>query len=155
MTKRKIFELTNTGKEKLEQEREERNTSKRKQLAEVVEDMRNRGDLSENDGYMLALQDYQSNEARIAEINDILENHIIIEAKDDGKVGVGEKVTVKTATNQTITYEIVGQTEASPLERKITADSPIGKALVGKKVGAKVTISLPAGDQVYEVISIG
>lgn len=145
--------LTPKGKIQLETKLKELEEVKRPKIKLDIEEMRNRGDLSENDGYTLALQDYESNEARIAEIEMTLQNSIIEEPKDDGKVGLGETVTVKTPTGE-IAYDIVGANEADPMNKKITPESPIGSALMGKKVGDTVKVTLPAGEMEYKIVAL-
>lgn len=150
---KKIHILTPEGKILLEEELKELTDVKKAVLMANVEEMRARGDLSENDGYALALEDYESNEARISEIQQILENSKVQKKKSDGKVGLGETVTVMLDGSK-IEYQIVGANEADPLNNKITPESPIGKAIVGKKEGDKVKVNLPKGEVDCEIVKV-
>jgi transcription elongation factor GreA len=154
MDKNTDITLSPKGLEKLKNELAERTGEMRKKLADDIEENRNAGDVSENEGFEISLDNYASNEARIAEIEHIIATAIVVESKDDGKVGIGETVVVKNSQGVTITYEIVGDNEADPLNNKITDDSPIGSALVGHKKGDKVSVNLPAGKIEYEILEV-
>lgn len=152
--KEEKIDLTPKGLKKLKKELEERQGEIKKKLATDIEENRNAGDVSENEGFEQALDNYASNEARIAEIEHIIANSIVVEPKDDGKASIGETVVVKNDKGEEVTYEIVGDTEADPLNNKITDDSPIGSALVGHKAGDKVKVTLPAGVVEFEILEI-
>ena len=92
-------------------------------------------------------------ETRIAEIEDILMNAEIIKARKSSKVNVGSTVELKNG--KTVTYKIVGPVEADPINGKISNESPLGEALMGKEVGDKATIKTPKGDTTYTIVSIG
>lgn len=154
MKKAEKVTLTAKGLQKLKDELEERQGEFKDKLSSDIEENRNAGDVSENEGFEQALDNFASNEARIAEIEHTINNSIVVESKDDGKVGIGETVTIKNHNGQEITYEIVGDNEADPLANKITDDSPIGSALVGHKKGDKVNVNLPAGIVEFEIVSI-
>lgn len=147
------FKMTQSGLDALKAELAER-LLKREQLREVIEDMRDKGDLSENEGYVLSLEDDLSNEKSIAEIQQMIDNAVIVkETSNTSKVGIGSKVEVESNGVKTL-YIIVGDNESDPLANKISASSPIGSALMNKKVGDSVEVQLPKGVTKYTILSI-
>jgi transcription elongation factor GreA len=145
----KTYHLTVEGKKELEAELEELKPQ-RAIIAEKIANARDYGDLSENAEYDAAREEQGLLESRIAEVEEILKNADIIEAgKSDGTVKVGS--TVDLHNGRDVTYQIVGPVEADPLEGKVSNESPIGSALLGKKAGDKVTIKTPKGDMDYTV----
>lgn len=150
---KKLFQITSEGKQELEAELEELK-SRRGAIADKIAEARDYGDLSENAEYDAAREEQGLVESRIAEIEDVLLNAEIITASRGSKVSLGTKVELKTGS-KTVVYHIVGPVEADPLEGKISNESPIGVALMGKKVGEKVTITTPKGDIHYEIVKIG
>lgn len=140
---KKTVNLTKQGKEDLEKELEEL-ISRRPQIAERLQTARAFGDLSENQEYSDARAEQKTVENRIAEIEEILKNAKIIRNVSHDKVTMGATVTV-TLSGKKFTYSIVGPVEANPLEGKISDQSPIGKALMGKKVGD--SYELPNGNK--------
>jgi len=150
---KKLYQITDEGKKELEAELEELK-SRRGDIADKIAEARDFGDLSENAEYDSAREEQGLVESRIAEIEDILLNAELIKASKGSKVGLGSKVELKTG-KKTVTYTVVGPVEADPLEGKISNESPIGVALMGKKVGDKVTITTPKGDINYEIVKIG
>jgi transcription elongation factor GreA len=149
---KKTYQITDEGKRELEAELEELK-GRRGAIAEKIAEARGYGDLSENAEYDAAREEQGLVESRIAEIEDILLNAEIIKSGSGSKVGLGSKVELKMGRN-VVAYTIVGPVEADPLEGKISNESPIGVALMGKKVGDTVTISTPKGEIAYEIISI-
>lgn len=149
---KKTYQITEEGKRELESELEELK-GRRGAIAEKIADARGYGDLSENAEYDAAREEQGLVESRIAEIEGILLNAEIIKASKSSKVVLGSKVELKTG-KKTVVYSVVGPVEADPLEGKISNESPIGVALMGKKVGDSVTISTPKGEIVYEIVSI-
>ena len=111
------------------------------------------GDLSENAEYDAAREEQGLLETRVIEIEDILQHASIIKAADATVVGLGSAVELKNS-DRTVTYTVVGPVEADPMEGKISDESPIGQALMGKKVGDEVTISTPKGEIVYTISSL-
>jgi len=112
------------------------------------------GDLSENSGYTSARQELSFVDGRIREIETIIETAEIVE--EDGqtdKVSMSNKVTLKS-NGKTEIYQIVGEYEADPINKKISPSSPLGKALMGKKVGDTVYVEAPAGKISYQIIKI-
>lgn len=141
--------LTPEGKEKLEAELQELTTKGRKELAGRLKNAISMGDLSENADYHKAKEDQGFLEGRIQEIQTILKNSEIIEAKTSyDKVTVGAHVTIKEADYPPETYHLVGRKESDPQDGKISHESPIGKALVGHKVGDLVDVQLPNGSTI-------
>jgi len=146
------IQLTKEGKAQLEKELEEL-ISRRGEVAQALANARSYGDLSENAEYDAAKRSQLDLEKRVQEITRILNNAEIISTRSRSSVAVGNKVEL-IADRKTVVYQLVGSVEANPAERKISDQSPIGKALLGKKVGEEVIISLPAGDKKYKVKSI-
>jgi transcription elongation factor GreA len=149
--------LTKEGLEKLQNELEYLKTDKRKEIVESIRIARSFGDLSENSEYDEAKTQQAKVEGRIKELEDMLRNVKVI--SDDqistDTVNVGAKVLVFNSTkNMDVEYTIVGSTEASPIHHKISDQSPIGKALVGRRVGESVKVDTPAGEVVLEIMSI-
>ncbi|MBC7746766.1 transcription elongation factor GreA, partial [Pedobacter sp.] len=121
--------------------------------AEKIANARDYGDLSENAEYEAAREEQALVESRVAEIEEILLNADIIKiGKSNGIVKVGS--TVVLHNGKKVTYTIVGPVEADPLEGKISNESPIGSALIGKKVGDKVIIEAPRGNVTYTVEAV-
>jgi transcription elongation factor GreA len=149
---KKIYQITEDGKKELEAELTVLK-GRRGEIADKIAEARDYGDLSENAEYDAAREDQGLVESRIAEIEDILLNAEIIKAGKGSKVALGSKVELKTG-KKTVTYAVVGPVEADPLEGKISNESPIGEALMGKKVNDTVTITTPKGEIAYEIVSI-
>lgn len=149
---KKEFQITIDGKKELEQELELLK-GKRSEAAEKVAEARDFGDLKENAEYDVARQEQGLIETRITEIEDILVNAKIIRKSNTSEVSLGSKVELKT-DNKQVFYTVVGPVEADPLEGKISNQSPIGEALIGKKIGEDVTVTTPKGDIVYKIASI-
>lgn len=150
---KKAYQLTAAGKLDLESELLELK-SRRTEIAEKIANARDYGDISENSEYAEARNEQGHVESRIAEIEEILNNASIIKPKTSSKVVVGSSVDLKTGAGKKVSYRIVGSVEADPLEGKISDESPIGRALLGKKVGESVTIKTPNGEVGYNVEAI-
>lgn len=150
---KKMFQITESGKKELESELAELK-GRRGAIADKIADARDYGDLSENAEYDTAREEQGLVESRIAEIEDILLNATIIAATKSSSVKLGSKVELKTG-KKSVTYHVVGPVEADPLEGKISNESPIGLALMGKKIGETATITTPKGDIKYEVVKVG
>ena len=149
---KKNYQITDEGKKELELELEELK-SRRGEIAEKIANARDFGDLSENAEYDSAREEQGLVETRVAEIEDILMNADIIKAGNSTSVRLGSKIELKTGS-KTYAYSVVGPVEADPLDGKISNESPIGEAVMGKKVGDKVTISTPKGETTYELTAI-
>lgn len=150
------YYLTPEGKQKLEQELEQLKTEGRKQIAERLKQAISMGDLSENADYHKAKEDQGFLEGRIQEIKNILYNMEVIESQQEyDQVRVGARVTIKEGDYEPETYHLVGTKEADPGNGKISYESPIGKALMGHKVGETVTAHLPNGTTIdFEIQAI-
>lgn len=149
---KKLYQITADGKKELEAELAQL-TSRRGEIAEKIAAARDYGDLSENAEYDAAREEQGLVESRIAEIEDILQNAELIKTSRKSTVSLGSKVELKNGTKKVI-YHVVGPVEADPLEGKISNESPIGQALMGKKVGDKVTVETPKGEIKYEVVAV-
>ena len=150
---KKLYQITEEGKQELEAELEGLK-SRRGGIADKIAEARDFGDLSENAEYDSAREEQGLVESRIAEIEDILLNAELIKGGSKSKVSLGSKVELKTG-KKTVVYTVVGPVEADPLEGKISNESPIGLALMGKKVGDAVVIKTPKGEIEYEIVKIG
>lgn len=148
--------ITKQGLADVKKELEDRKTKMRDKLADDIAQAREQGDLSENAAYSAALEAKQFNEARIEELESIIKNSIVKAAnKKDTYAGLGENITiVRLSDNKEVTYMLVGENESNPLEGKISIKSPIGKSLVGKKVGDKLVVELPAGKVEFQIKKI-
>lgn len=152
---KKQFHLTQEGIDELKTELEVL-ISKRAEVAEAIRVARDQGDLSENAEYHAAKDEQQNVEGRISEIEYILANvEVIAKAKKADKVRLGSHVELKSTNGgKGKKFQVVGTVEADPLEGKISDESPIGKALMGKAVGEDVEIVTPAETATYKVASI-
>ena len=148
----KKYQITDSGRKGLEKELAELK-SRRGEIAEKIAEARSFGDLSENAEYDAAREEQGLLETRVIEIEDILQHASIIKSADATVVGLGSAVELKNS-DKTVTYTVVGPVEADPMEGKISDESPIGQALMGKKVGDEVTISTPKGEIVYTISSL-
>ncbi len=149
--------LTDDGLKKYEQELEELKTVKRKEVADKIKVALSFGDLSENSEYDEAKNDQAKLEARIVELEAMLQNAKVINESDlsTDTVNVGSKVKVLDMEyDEEITYKIVGSAEADPKQGLISDESPLGRQLIGSKIGETVTIEAPAGEMHFKIIDI-
>lgn len=149
--------LTYTGLKKLEDELENLKVVKRKEVAAKIKEAREQGDLSENAEYDAAKDEQRDIEARIDELEKILKNaEVVVEDEVDlKKINIGCTVDVfDKEFDEEIRFMIVGSTEANSLTGKISNESPVGKALIGRKVGEKVKVETQAGIMEYKVLKI-
>lgn len=147
------FHLTPQGLDDVKRELDELKNKKLPHLIDRVQSAREQGDLSENSEYHAAREELQLIEGRIEELEEIVSHaKIVSDAKRD-VVSIGNKVTIKTDSS-THTYHIVGKYEADPTNKKISDESPLGKALMGKKVGHEVEYEAPVGKVIYKVVDI-
>lgn len=149
---KKLYQITEAGKKALQIELDELK-GRRGDIADKIANARDFGDLSENAEYDSAREEQGMVESRIAEIEDIILNADIIKATKSSKIILGSNVELKTGA-KTVKYALVGPVEADPLSGRISNESPIGVALMGKKVGDHVTITTPKGEIDYEIIAI-
>ena len=149
--------LTYEGLRKYEDELHELKVVKRKEVAQKIKEAREQGDLSENAEYDAAKDEQRDIEARIEELEKILKNaEVVVEEEVDlDKISVGCQIKiVELEDNSELTYKIVGSTEANSLKGKISNESPLGKALLGAKIGDVVTVEAPMGELQYKVLEI-
>jgi transcription elongation factor GreA len=147
------FHLTAEGLEALKSELQELTTNKRGEIAERLKEAKADGDLSENAMYDAARDEQSFVEGRISEIEHILKHAAVISNKSSSSVALGSKVHVELEEGEA-EYVIVGPTEANPDKGYISDQSPIGKALLGKKSGDKVEVDVPSGTIVYKIKKI-
>ncbi|MBE5890447.1 MAG: transcription elongation factor GreA [Lachnospiraceae bacterium] len=149
--------LTYAGLQKLEAELEDLKVVKRKEISQKIKEAREQGDLSENAEYDAAKDEQRDIEARIEEIEKILKNaEVVVEEEADlDKVSIGCRVKILDIEfNEELEYKIVGSTEANSLKGKISNESPVGAALIGKKVGDTVEVETEAGTYSYKLLDI-
>ena len=152
----KQHKLTKERLEELKAELEYLKTVREHEVAELIKEARGFGDLSENSEYDEAKNEQGKLYSRIAELDEILSNYVIIEeAESLDTVHVGSTVVVEDVEfEETETYAIVGSQEADPMNGRISEDSPFGRALLGKKAGEEVTVEAPAGSIRYKIVEI-
>ncbi len=149
--------MTYEGLKKLEDELEELKVVKRKEVSQKIKEAREQGDLSENAEYDAAKDEQRDIEARIEQIEKILKNaEVVVEEEVDlEKISIGCKVRILDEEfDEELEYKIVGSTEANSLKGKISNESPVGKALIGRKVGDEVTVETQVGELKYKVLEI-
>lgn len=149
--------LTREGLKRYEDELHELKVVRRKEVAQKIKEAREQGDLSENAEYDAAKDEQRDIEARIEQIEKILKNaEVVVEDEvDSEKINVGCKVLVYDMEfDEEMELKIVGSTEASSLQGKISNESPVGKALIGAKVNDVVDVELPNGTIQYKVLKI-
>ena len=150
----KQIQLTKQGYESLQNELRDLSENKRPKLVERLANARAEGDLKENSDYHNAKDELEFLDGRIEELEVVIKNAQIVEARNGGGVSIGNSVKVKVNGSEH-TYHIVGEWEANPVEKKISHTSPLGQALVGKEKGEKVEVEAPAGTVIYEIVDIG
>ena len=149
--------LTYEGLKRFEEELENLKVVKRQEVAQKIKEARAQGDLSENAEYDAAKDEQRDIEARIEELEKILKNVEVIDEDevDLDSISVGCKVRIKDMElKEEMTYKIVGSSEANSLKGKISNESPVGRALLGKKKGETVTVETPGGNIKYKVMGI-
>ena len=147
--------ITLAGKQKLEEELEHLTTVRRNEVAAAIKSAKEEGDLSENSAYDEAKLSQGFLEGRIQTIQSQLRNAVIIENNGaTGTVTIGSTVTVEEEGFGEETYTIVGSAEADPMTGKISNESPIGIALLGKKVGDTAVAAAPGGQIVFKVVKV-
>ena len=147
--------LSSEGLEKLKQELNELKTATRKSIAERIEAAKALGDLSENAEYQEAKDAQSQNEARIAELEDIIRDAVLISGNYRTDIlDIGSTVEVDGNGAGRLSYKIVGSEEADPAKGKISNESPLGKAFLGKKIGDSVSVRTPGGTQEFVIRAI-
>ena len=157
MSQTKKFIMTYEGVKKLEEELEYLKTVKRKEITEKIKVALGYGDLSENSEYDEAKNDQAFTEGRIIQLENMLKNAVVVDENEipKDKVSVGSIVKVMDYEfDEEVEYTIVGSAEADPMNFKISNESPVGSALIGKKVGDLVEVAVPSGVSKFEVLEI-
>ena len=155
MSNKKEVLLTAEGFLELEAELNKLKSETRNEIIEAIKEARALGDLSENADYDAARDEQAKVEARIKELEYMLENAKIIEKASGDVVSVGTTVTIEYGEDEEEeVYQIVGSLEADPFENKISNESPIGKAIMNKKVGDTISVESPTGSYDIKIVSI-
>ena len=149
--------LTPDGYKKLQAEIENLSTVRRREVAERIRIAREFGDIAENAEYDSAKNDQAHLEARIAMLEERLKNARVVTRKEikSGEVSIGTKVRLRDVkANKTVEYHIVGSAEANPAENKLSNESPVGKAIMGRKKGEVVEVAAPRGKLKFKIMDI-
>ena len=157
MSEKKQYVMTYEGVKKLEDELEYLKTVKRKEITEKIKVALGYGDLSENSEYDEAKNEQAFTEGRILQIENMLKNASVVDESEipAGTVAVGATVKVKDYDfDEVVEYTIVGSAEADPMNFKISNESPVGKALIGRKIGDVVEAAVPDGISKFEILDI-
>lgn len=157
MSETKKFLMTYEGVKKLEDELEFLKTVKRKEITEKIKVALGYGDLSENSEYDEAKNEQAFTEGRIIQLENMLKNAVVVDESEvpTDKVSVGSKVKVKDYDfDEEVEYAIVGSAEADPMNFKISNESPVGSALLGRKVGEVIEVAVPGGMSKFEILGI-
>ena len=157
MSETKKFVMTYEGVKKLEDELEILKTVKRKEITEKIKVALGYGDLSENSEYDEAKNEQAFTEGRIIQLENMLKNAVVVDESEisTDKVAVGTIVKVKDYEfDEEVEYYLVGSAEADPMNFKISNESPVGAALLGKKVGELVEVLVPGGANKFEILGI-
>jgi transcription elongation factor GreA len=150
---KKVYRLTQTGVDELKAELKGL-VGQRVHVADRIKQARELGDLSENAEYQTAREEQDRLETRISELEHVLQNsEIIKKPKNDGQVRLGSHVSLRNS-GKPLQFQVVGTMEADPAHGKISDESPIGKALMGRKVGDKAELKTPAGTHTYKIVEI-
>lgn len=152
---KKIY-LTKEGLEELKKELEDLSKNKRPDVLARVSQARSMGDLSENAEYVASREELSFVDGRIDELEELIKQAVLIQenhSKGNHIVKLGSTVTVSVKGKKEM-FTVVGEWEADPHDKKISHESPLGKALIGKKVGEKVEVEAPAGKVVYTISSV-
>ncbi|MFZ2154169.1 MAG: transcription elongation factor GreA [Candidatus Moraniibacteriota bacterium] len=147
--------ITKDGLRKLDEELTDRQTRIRQEIARSIKEAKEQGDLSENAEYSEAKRQQAENESKIAVLESLIKNSQLVDdsASTDGFVKIGSDVGVKF-NNKEVTFHIVGASEADPSNYRISNESPLGKALIGKKVGDVTKVETPSGAVKYAILSV-
>ena len=146
--------VTEEGLKKIKEELEHRKIAIRQSIANAIKEAKEQGDLSENAEYSEAKRQQAENEARVAELEFMLkEAKVVTYDKNLGLVQMGSRVGVKFNGSE-MEFQIVGSNEANPSEMKISNESPMGKAFMGKNKGDKVSVETPAGKMEYKILEV-
>ena len=153
----KQYKLTPKRLQELQEELNYLKTVREREVAEQIKEARSFGDLSENSEYDEAKNEQGRLYSRIAEVEEVLSNYVVIEEQefDADQVGLGSLVKVLDCEfNEEEVYHVVGSQEADPMNGRISEDSPFGKALLGRRIGDEVDVDAPAGTLRYKILDI-
>lgn len=157
MSAEKSYYMTQEGKEKLEEELLYLKTERRQEVVERIKIARDFGDLSENSEYDAAKDEQAFVETRIAQVEKMIRDSVIIENDEENQdvVTLGKSVTfIELPDGDEETYTIVGSAEADPFEGKISNDSPMAKSLLGHKIDEEVSVATPGGDIQVKIVKV-
>ena len=155
MNSRQPSYLTPDGKRRLEDELAQLETTRRQEISDRLYAAIRQGDLSENADYIQAKEEQAFLEGRIYDIQAMLRNVVLIEQQLGGNVRIGSKITVtEDGQDEQETFMMVGAAEANPLAGRISNESPLGQALMGRRVGDRVMVRAPAGQMVFTIVAI-
>jgi len=147
--------ISQEGYDKLKEELKLLETVRRREIADRIERAKELGDLSENAEYHEAKEAQAFNDGRIAELKNTLKNVVVVQnGNGGGSVSMGSVVTVRTGGQEKI-YTIVSFNEVDPMTGKISNESPLGRAFLGRKKGDKVKVEMPKGEVEYEIVKVG
>ncbi len=146
--------ITREGLKKLQEELEHRKTARRQEIARAIKEAKEQGDLSENAEYAEAKHQQNENENRIAELEAVIKNSEVVE-HDKSVIGIqiGSKVKVKFNGNE-MEFQIVGSSESDPANFKISNESPMGRAFMGRIKNDNVEVATPAGKKRYKILDV-
>jgi len=153
MVDKNILYITKEGLKKLKDELKELIGAKRPEIAQQIQSAREMGDISENAAYDEAKREQAFIEGRISELEEIIKSSKVAEGNTSDVIVVGSQVTLHIEGDEE-KFHIVGAPEANPNEKKISHESPLGKALLGKKVGEKAEVDAPIGKLTYTILKI-
>lgn len=145
--------ISAAGLQALKDELVNRTKVLRQEIAQKIGDAKEMGDLSENFAYHEAKEQQAQNETRIAILQDMIVNAVVVEEKRGGKIGLGSSFSVSSPMGER-NYEIVGENEADPMAGKISNVSPLGSAFMGKGPGDHVDVNVPSGTITYEIVDV-
>ncbi len=145
--------IASTGLAHLQAELSQLTQTRRPQLVERLSVARSMGDLSENNDYQTAREDLAFVDGRISELEEMIKSAKVVNPTESGQISFGHSVKV-TVNGRPVIFQIVGDWEADPAQKKISHSSPLGQALMGKKIGDKVEVDAPAGKIVYTIVAI-
>ena len=157
MAKGKQTLYTQQGYQELVDELYRRTHEEREKIKNDIATARGFGDLSENAEYDAARNDQAKNEARIKELEELIENAVILDESniDSSVISLGSTVKLlNKSVKAEFTYALVGSNEANPAEGKISDQSPIGAALIGKKAGDEITVEVPNGTLAMKILEV-
>lgn len=145
--------ISEEGLQTLKEELIHRKTTVRKEIAARISAAKELGDLSENFEYHQAKEDQGMNESRVVELEDMIRGAVIVKDKTGGTISLGSRFVV-LQNGQERTFQMVGATEANPMAGKISNDSPIGQAFLGRGEGDEVNVNVPSGAVTYKILKV-